>query len=78
MTGRERLIILTVLLVVVVGYATALVVKFVGSTLAFEEFKGEIAVLMAFLAGLLIKLPATAQENAEVVSDNVEVNAPID
>lgn len=64
MGGRERAIILTVLLLVVAVYIGALVVGFVKGTIDFDQFKGEMAWATLFLSGLLVKLPPTVNEAA--------------
>lgn len=76
MDGRERAVILTVLLVVVIGYVASLVVGYINGTLDFDSYKGEMAWATLFLSGLLVKLPPTVNEakaTAEAAANGTKV-----
>lgn len=62
MDGRERAVILTVLLLAVLAYLGTMIVKFIIGSLEFAEYKGEMAWAILFLSGLLVKLPPTVNE----------------
>lgn len=78
MQGKERAVILVVLLVVLLAYAASLVARFYSGGLEFDAFKGEMGFLLLFLSGLLVKLPpstAEAEANAPTQVGRMDVDA---
>lgn len=85
MGGRERLIILSVLLVIILTWAASIITGLINGVITFEEAKGEIYVVTTLLVGLLVKLPPTkeeakataeaAQNGVTAVTEDVHVRA---
>jgi hypothetical protein len=62
MNGRERTIIIAVVLILVLAYAAANVILVLNGTIDADKFDGRYNGILLFAAGLLVKLPQTKEE----------------